>query len=130
ETRAGPLSSGQSLSGDGDPFALRRHALGVGRMLVERHPDLPLPELIALAFGAFDKIDQDARAELEAFIHDRLLGYLREQGFDSAQITAVLAMRPAQLAAVPARLAAVREFASLPEAQAPAAANKRIGNIL
>ncbi len=130
ETLAGLFSIGQSPSGDKDPFALRRHALGVIRILVERHLDLPLPELIGFAFGAFDKVDQDVRAGLETFIHDRLLGYLREQGFDGAQITAVVALRPAQLAAVPARLAAVREFAGLPEAQALAAANKRIGNIL
>ncbi|MFA7503085.1 MAG: glycine--tRNA ligase subunit beta [Burkholderiaceae bacterium] len=130
ETLAGLFSIGQSPSGDKDPFALRRHALGVIRILIERHLDLPLPELIGFAFKAFDKADPDARGELETFFHDRLLGYLRDQGFDSAQITAVVALRPAQLAAVPARLAAVRAFAGLPEAQALAAANKRIGNIL
>ncbi len=130
ETLAGLFSIGQSPSGDKDPFALRRHALGVIRILIERHLDLPLPELLGFAFNAFDKADPGARAELETFIQDRLLGYLRDQGFDGAQITAVVALRPAQLAAVPARLAAVREFATLPEAQALAAANKRIGNIL
>ena len=130
ETLAGMFSIGQLPSGDKDPFALRRHALGVIRILVERHLDLPLPELLGFAFDAFGKAGQDARVELENFIHDRLLGYLRDQGFDSAQVVAVLALRPEQLAAVPARLAAVREFAALPEAQALAAANKRIGNIL
>src|SRR5690606_9813329 len=130
ETLAGLFSIGQSPSGDKDPFALRRHALGVIRILVERHLDLPLPELLGIAFDAFGKPGQEARLELETFIQDRLLGYLREQGFDGAQITAVVALRPAQLAAVPARLAAGRELATLPEAQALAAANKRIGNIL
>ena len=130
ETLAGLFSIGQSPSGDRDPFALRRHALGVIRILIERHLDLPLPELIGFAFNAFGKAGQDTRDELETFFHDRLVGYLREQGFDGAQITAVVALRPAQLAAVPARLAAVREFAALPEAEALAAANKRIGNIL
>ncbi len=130
ETLAGMFSIGQLPSGDKDPFALRRHALGVIRILVERHLDLPLPELLGFAFDAFGKAGQDARVELENFIHDRLLGYLRDQGFDTAQVVAVLALRPDQLAAVPARLAAVREFAALPEAQALAAANKRIGNIL
>lgn len=132
ETLAGLFSIGQLPSGDKDPFALRRHALGVIRLLIERHLDLPLPGLLDVAFAAFGDAGDNARAReaLETFILDRLTGYLRERGFDPAQVTAVVSLRPSLLAAVPARLAAVREFAGLPEAQALAAANKRIGNIL
>jgi glycyl-tRNA synthetase beta chain len=130
ETLAGLFGIGQLPTGDKDPFALRRHALGVIRMLVERRLPLALPELVALAFGAFPAGHGQAQAEVLRFLHERLSGWLREQGWSPQEADAVLALAPAQWAALPQRLAAVRAFAALPEAAALAAANKRVGNIL
>ncbi|MEZ5604976.1 MAG: glycine--tRNA ligase subunit beta [Burkholderiaceae bacterium] len=130
ETLAGLFGIGQQPTGDKDPFALRRHALGVIRMLVEHRLELPLNALVDAAFRAFGDRIAHAHAELETFFYDRLGGYLRERGFAAQEIAAVVDQRPAQLALVPAQLDAVREFSKLPEAQALAAANKRIVNIL
>lgn len=130
ETLVGMFGIGNLPTGDRDPFALRRHALGVIRMLVEK--DLPLDlhtllQSVAPAFG--DKI-QDPTAQLEDFFFDRLSVSLREQGYTAQEVEAVLALRPQRLADVHKRLEAVRTFAALPEAQALAAANKRVSNIL
>ncbi len=130
ETLAGLFGIGQQPTGDKDPFALRRHALGVIRMLVEHRLELPLNALVDAAFRAFGDRIAHAHAELETFFYERLAGYLRERGFAAQEIAAVVDQRPAQLALVPAQLDAVREFSKLPEAQALAAANKRIVNIL
>src|SRR5690606_4794792 len=130
ETLAGLFGIGQQPSGDKDPFALRRHALGVVRMLVEHRLELPLNALVDASFRAFGDRVAHAHAELETFFYERLASYLRERGFAAQEISAVVDQRPAQLALVPARLDAVREFSRLPEAEALAAANKRIVNIL
>ena len=131
ETLVGLFGIGQLPTGDKDPFALRRHALGVVRMLSERAGGLSLDALIAAALPAFGALIQDPSAALTDFIYDRLAGSLREHGGYSAQeVDAVLALRPQRLADVAQRLAAVRAFAALPEAASLAAANKRIGNIL
>jgi glycyl-tRNA synthetase beta chain len=130
ETLVGMFGIGNLPTGDKDPFALRRHALGVVRMLADKALPLHVDALVreaGLAFG--DKI-QDASAALLDFIYDRLSGSLRELGYSAQEVDAVLALRPQQLGDVSRRLAAVRAFAALPEAQALAAANKRIGNIL
>ena len=130
ETLVGMFGSGNLPTGDKDPFALRRHALGVIRMLVEEDLPLQLPTLLADAQPAFGTLIQDASAALLEFMFDRLAGALREQGYSAQEVDAVLALRPARLGEVPQRLAAVRAFAALPESAALAAANKRIGNIL
>jgi len=132
ETLAGLFGIGQVPTGDKDPFGLRRAALGVIRILVERQLALPLPELLALAFGAFAGVPEvkDAKASLASFVYDRLRGYLREEGFTANQIAAVVDGEPADIHLVPARLAAVQAFEALPESGALAAANKRIVNIL
>jgi glycyl-tRNA synthetase beta chain len=130
ETLAGMFAIGNLPSGDKDPFALRRHALGVVRMLVENDLALEVGQLVALAFGLFPQAGPDAPAQLTDFIYDRLAGALREQGYSAQEVDAVLALRPQRLGDVAKRLAAVRAFAALPEAPALAAANKRIGNIL
>ncbi len=131
ETLVGMFGIGQIPTGDKDPFALRRHALGVIRMLLEKALPLNLSELIAAAFAGFPAgLLSDAQAEVSNFVFDRLAGSLREQGYSAQEVDAVLSLRPAQLRDVPTRLAAVRAFASLPEAAALAAANKRVGNIL
>lgn len=132
ETLAGLFGIGQVPTGDKDPFALRRHALGVLRVLIEMKLAVDLRELVKSAFGIFDGLAEpgNAQAELETFIYERLRGYLREQGYTALEVESVLAQRPTRLAQLPAQLAAVREFMALPEAASLAAANKRIGNIL
>ncbi len=130
ETLVGMFGIGNLPSGDKDPFALRRHALGVIRMLIEKDLAIDLSALLALAVPVFaDKIT-DASAALTEFVYDRLAGGLREQGFSAQEVEAVLALQPQRLSDVAKRLTAVRAFAALPESPALAAANKRIGNIL
>ena len=130
ETLVGMFGIGNLPTGDRDPFALRRHALGIIRMLIEKALPLQLSELIACAQPAFAGKITDKTAELQSFIYERLAGNLREQGFSAQEVDAVLALAPQQLAQVPQQLAAVRAFAALPEAPALAAANKRVTNIL
>lgn len=130
ETLVGMFGIGNLPTGDKDPFALRRHALGVIRMLTER--DLPLDPvaLVRAAVPAFGSLITDPTEALTDFLFDRLAGSLREQGYSAQEVDAVLALRPARLGDVARRLQAVRAFGALPEAAALAAANKRIGNIL
>ncbi len=130
ETLVGMFGIGNLPTGDRDPFALRRHALGVIRMLVEKDLPLDLNALLAGAVPAFGDKITDASAQLADFIYDRLAGSLREQGYSAQEVDAVLALRPQRLALVEKQLAAVRAFAALPESPALAAANKRVGNIL
>jgi glycyl-tRNA synthetase beta chain len=130
ETLAGLFAIGQLPTGDKDPFALRRHALGIVRMLMEKDLPLELDELLGQAVALFPQADPKTAALLSEFIYERLAGSLREQGYSAQEVDAVLALRPQRLGDVAKRLAAVRAFAALPEAPALAAANKRIGNIL
>ena len=130
ETLVGMFGIGNVPTGDKDPFALRRHALGVIRMLIEKEMALGLPELLALSVPVFGDKVSDPSGALIDFIYDRLAGNLREQGFSAQEVDAVMALRPARLGQVNQFLSAVRAFAALPESPALAAANKRIGNIL
>ena len=130
ETLVGMFGIGNLPSGDKDPFALRRHALGVIRMLIEKDLAIDLSALLSLSAPVFGEKITDASEALAAFIYDRLAGGLREQGFSAQEVDAVLALQPQRLSDVAKRLAAVRAFAALPESPALAAANKRIGNIL
>ena len=130
ETLVGMFGIGNFPTGDKDPFALRRHALGVIRMLIEKDLALDLPLLIALCLPVFGDKVSDASQALMDFIDERLSGNLREQGYSAQEVDAVLALHPPRLGDVPKRLHAVRAFAALPESPALAAANKRIGNIL
>ncbi|WP_423597669.1 glycine--tRNA ligase subunit beta [Roseateles sp. MS654] len=130
ETLIGLFGIGQLPTGDKDPFALRRHALGVIRILVENHMNLDLPELIRGALPAFGELIQDPTQALLGFFADRLAVSLRDQGYSAQEVDAVLALNPARLGDVPRRLEAVRAFAALPESASLAAANKRVGNIL
>ncbi len=139
ETLVGMFGIGNVPTGDKDPFALRRHALGVIRMLVEKDLQLELIDLLNFANAidwpqSWSSLAGPSHAKtvnaLEDFIYDRLAGSLREQGYSAQEVDAVVSQRPQRLGDVPKRLAAVRAFAALPEAAALAAANKRIGNIL
>ncbi len=130
ETLVGLFGIGQLPTGDKDPFALRRHALGVIRILVEKNLPLDLPSVIEAVLPAFGELINNPAEHLLAFFSDRLAVSLREQGYSTLEVDAVLALQPTRLGQVPRRLAAVRAFAALPEAASLAAANKRVGNIL
>ena len=136
ETLVGMFGIGNLPTGDKDPFALRRHALGVVRMVVEKALPLDMPALLRQAAASFGALLPDAavsNAKLLQFMDERRAGYLREAGHAAQSVDAVLALSKEQGASwntIPARLEAVAAFAQLPEAPALAAANKRIGNIL
>jgi glycyl-tRNA synthetase beta chain len=134
ETLVGMFGIGNLPTGDKDPFALRRHALGVTRMLVEKNLALDLNSLLKNAFTCFEgKLEANTDKACEAlttFIYERFAGSLREQNYSAQEVDSVLSMRPARLGDVTKRLEAVRAFAALPESTALAAANKRVGNIL
>ena len=123
---------GQIPTGDKDPFGLRRAALGVLRMLMETPLPLSLPELIDDAGAGFapELFTGDWRSASADFFKERLRHMLRDAGHDHRAVDAVLALDPTRIDQVPAKLAAVKAFAALPEAEALAAANKRIVNIL
>ncbi len=132
ETLVGMFGIGNLPTGDKDPFALRRHALGVIRMLVEKRLPLPLDPVLQAAAQSFGTLLPDAgrsNEQLLAFVYERVSTYLRDQGYSTQEADAVIAARP-MWGEMPRCLDAVRAFAALPEAPALAAANKRIGNIL
>ncbi|MCB2070944.1 MAG: glycine--tRNA ligase subunit beta, partial [Ottowia sp.] len=160
ETLVGMFGIGNLPTGDKDPFALRRHALGVIRMLVEKQLPLGLRDVLEATYKSMDEaladkglvetvaatdrageqvrlvkttqrfLDAETPDKVVDFIFERFAGSLREQGYSSQEVDAALASRPRYLSDIPKRLEAVRAFARLPEAPALAAANKRIGNIL
>jgi glycyl-tRNA synthetase beta chain len=131
ETLVGMFGIGQVPTGDKDPFALRRHALGVLRILIGKSLPLSLFDLVNVSFAAFPSgLLGDAHTAVETFAFERLDGLMREQGYSANEVEAVLCMRPVRIDIVPLQLLAVRAFAALPEAPALAAANKRVGNIL
>lgn len=152
EALVGMFGIGQIPTGDKDPFALRRHALGVIRILIEKDLPLYLDTLLEQTSGIFGHRINHASDTLSDFIYERLRHYFSIRYFDDAafssgkdyygadatdqvgfspqQIDAVLALRPQRLDDIKKRLTAVRAFASLPEAESLAATNKRVGNIL
>ena len=130
ETLVGLFGIGQLPTGDKDPFALRRHALGVIRILTEKNLPLDLPALLQGALPTFGELIIDPAEALLGFFADRLAVSLRDQGHSAQEVDAVLALAPTRLGDLPRRLDAVRAFAALPEAASLAAANKRVGNIL
>ncbi len=152
DTLAGIFAVGMKPSGNKDPFALRRAALGLARTLIEGGLALDLKALLVEALqllpeaalaaglpkgkdGKQSTLDAGARretlaVELYDFILDRLRGYYTDQGIAAEAFEAVRALAPSDLSDFDQRLKAVVEFSKLPQAQALAAANKRIGNIL
>ena len=132
ETLVGIWGIGLQPTGEKDPFALRRHALGVLRILVEKQLAVDFVELLRTAYAQFAAVPNvaDSTQAIYDFSMDRLRGLLRERGHAPGEIDAVLALNPTRLDDIVARLDAVREFAALPEAASLAAANKRISNIL
>jgi glycyl-tRNA synthetase beta chain len=132
ETLVGIWSIGLQPTGDKDPFALRRHALGVARMLQEKRLPLMLNELIYDTAKVFSgmPVFNDPSEDVITFVIDRLRGILREKGFSPNEVESVLDPRPDYIGDIVPRLQAVKAFAALPESISLAAANKRITNIL
>jgi glycyl-tRNA synthetase beta chain len=154
ETLVGLFGIGNLPTGDKDPFALRRHALGVIRMLVEKGLPLDLSSLVnagwptdgqvqvsgapqseplkgpTLAGSALIRLHAETPSLVKGFIYERLSGYLRDMGYSTTEVDSVISLKPERLNLVTRQIDAVRAFAALPEAPALAAANKRIGNIL
>ena len=132
DSLVGIFGIGLAPAGDKDPFALRRAALGVVRLLAEKKLPIALDALIAEAASNFSgaRLDAAELGKIHDFALERLRSYLRESGFTADEIEAVLAQNPTRIDLVIPRVKAVHEFKSLPEAQSLAAANKRIRNIL
>ena len=138
DTLAGGFAAGLKPTGNKDPFALRRNALGLARTLIESGSDVSLKDMLATAADAIGPLpagkDGATSAadpgELYDFILERLRGYYADKGVPTAHFNAVAELAPASLYDFDRRIAAIGTFAALPEAQALAAANKRIGNIL
>ncbi|MGA8863107.1 MAG: glycine--tRNA ligase subunit beta [Gallionella sp.] len=132
ETLVGIYGIGQVPTGDKDPFGLRRHALGILRILIETPIDLPLDALLKTAVGNFPAgtLNGSVAIDVEAFMLDRLRGYLREREFEVSHIEAVLYMLNGRLHQVLPRIEGVRDFAALEVAKDLAAANKRVQNIM
>ena len=132
ETMVGIWGIGLAPTGDKDPFALRRHALGVVRILIEKDLSLDLKQMLSQTQAAFEGIEsvKPDLSALQSFILDRLRAQLREHGHRAESIEAVLAQCPDRLDQVPKRLSALAEFMMQPESESLCAANKRIGNIL
>ena len=132
ETLSGLFGIGQVPTGEKDPFALRRHAISILRMMIEKDLSLSLSKLLTLGYEIERHYPgvKDARPALADFFYDRLRVMFRDAGYNAQEIDAVLSLRPDNVSDIPNRLAAVRAFDALPQAQALAAANKRIGNIL
>jgi glycyl-tRNA synthetase beta chain len=132
ETLVGMFGIGNVPTGDKDPFALRRHALGVIRLLIEKDLALQFHELNEMTERAFPQgLLKNDWLVLEEFFKDRLRSYLKDWGYSAPEVEAALhAQGMTTWSDLKIRLLAVRAFAALPESPALAAANKRIGNIL
>jgi glycyl-tRNA synthetase beta chain len=138
ETLAGLFSIGQEATGDKDPFALRRHALGVIRILIEHKLPVDLNQLLDAARSLFAPLFNEGvdsspgwqAGVLDVFVEERLRSYCKELGYDASEVMSVLDKSPKRLDRVPGLLSAVREFSRLPEAASLCAANKRVANII
>ncbi|KAB7773202.1 glycine--tRNA ligase subunit beta [Xanthomonas sp. LMG 12462] len=163
DTLAGGFAAGLKPTGNKDPFALRRNALGLARTVIESGFDVDVKALLSTAatqameairrYALLKKLDAAAEAKREGaetapgqhqvgavsleqveeifdFILDRLRGYYADKGVPATQFNAVAELKPASLYDFDRRIDAIGTFAALPEAEALAAANKRIRNIL
>lgn len=134
DTLVGIYGIGLIPTGEKDPFGLRRHALGIVRILVERRnlPSLDILELLRFSRDCFPAgvLADGVVSNLYVFMLERLKSLLREKGYAPDEIDAVLALNPTQLDQVLRRLEAIKQFRALPESMALSVANKRIRNIL
>jgi glycyl-tRNA synthetase beta chain len=131
DTLVGIFGIKQPPKGDKDPFALRRAAIGLIRIIIEKALPLDIATLVALSTELYgDKIAKDTAEQVVEFILARFRAYYQEQGYRVDTIQAVLAKNITQPLDFEKRIQAVKYFTTLPEADALAAANKRVANIL
>jgi len=135
DTLIGIFAIGQAPTGDKDPFALRRAALGLVRILIEQDVELDLVQALKTAAAAYNeqqpgRVSDKVVHEVLEFILGRLHPYYNAHGYAYDEIDAVVCLRPARLNDLDQRLRALAEFRRLPEADSLAAANKRISNII
>jgi glycyl-tRNA synthetase beta chain len=138
ETLVGIWGIGLAPTGEKDPFALRRHALGICRILLEKKLPLNIRDVLQATIKQFsqNEVHQNSSVDvIHGFILDRLRGYLKDQQWDGKnystnEVESVVSQLPVVFGDVLERLKAVRLFSALEESTALAAANKRIGNIL
>lgn len=132
DTLVGIFGIGMLPTGSKDPYALRRAALGILRILIEKNLDVDMSELVAMAISQYDyKINSKGLAEsVQDFIFDRLRARYEDAGIDVAVYQAVRALHPMSPLDFDQRVQAVQAFRALPEAQALAAVNKRVSNLL
>ena len=132
ETLVGLFGIGAVPTGDKDPFALRRHALGIVRILIEKQLRIDLATLVGAALDTTPSKElarADVLASIVDFMRVRLVGYCRELGYTTNEVEAVVHSE-GSIADLPKRLEAVRAFATLPESASLASADKRVRNIL
>jgi glycyl-tRNA synthetase beta chain len=132
DTLTGLFGIGQPPSGVKDPFALRRAALGVLRITIEKELDLDLAALLQSAANSLGDTlsEKNVTEQVMSYFYDRLRGYTQDQGFKADEFEAVLAVKPSKPLDFIQRLKAVAAFRQLEQAESLAAGNKRIGNIL
>jgi len=127
ETLIGLFSINEQPTGDKDPFSLRRDAIGIIRILIEKNIPLNFSNLID---NHTPKDKKDAGDSLKTFIYERLSNYLKDKNFTSNEIDAVIFSRPYYLNDIISKLTAIKEFSNLEQSKDLAAANKRVSNIL
>ena len=132
DTMVGLFGIGQPPTGSKDPFALRRSAIGILRILVEKPLELDLKWLIQTSLESFpdDLLISDTGDKVFAFILERFRAWYLDEGISSEEFQSVFALRPSRPLDFHRRIQAVHAFALMPEAQSLAAANKRVANIL
>lgn len=132
DTLVGIFGIGQIPKGDKDPFALRRAAIGIIRIVVENHLALDLETLISESSALFgDRLtNANVNREVTDFVLGRFRAWYQDQGVEVNMIQSVLARRPTKPADFDARIQGIKHFVQLDEADSLAAANKRVANIL
>jgi glycyl-tRNA synthetase beta chain len=132
DTLVGIFSAGLIPTGDKDPYALRRATLGIIRIIIEKHLNINITELVSFSLSQFNhNFDRNlTEQKITAFVNERLKGYTLEQGFTIDQFESVMAVSSGNLLDFYLRLQAVRDFRKLPESNSLSEANKRIKNIL
>jgi len=127
ETLIGLFSINEQPTGDKDPFSLRRNAIGIIRIIIEKNIALNFSDLID---KHTPKDKKDAGDSLKTFIYERLSNYLKDKNFTSNEDDAVISSRPYYLNDIISKLEAIKKFSALEQSKDLASANKRVSNIL
>ena len=127
ETLIGLFSINEQPTGDKDPFSLRRNAIGIIRIIIEKNIALNFSDLID---KHTPKDKKDAGDNLKTFIYERLSNYLKDKNFTSNEVDAVISSRPYYLNDIISKLEAIKKFSALEQSKDLASANKRVSNIL